>query len=68
MKMKIIIQKQKMMTMNANVDVVITITDTDLTQTYHIDQDIVKAYKEQIEAISTQLGIAVTRHGTNHKT
>ena len=40
------------------VDVVITITDTDLTQTYHIDQDIVKAYKEQIEAISSQLGIA----------
>ena len=40
------------------VDVVITITDTDLTQTYHIDSDIVKAYKEQIEAISAQLGIA----------
>ena len=40
------------------VDVVITITDTDLTQTYHIDQDIVKAYKEQIEAISNELDIA----------
>ena len=25
------------------IDTVITITDTDLTQTYHIDQDIVKA-------------------------
>ena len=42
------------------VDVVITITDTDLTQTYHIDQDIVKAYKEQIETISTQLDIPPT--------
>ncbi len=40
------------------VDVIITITDTDLTQTYHIDQDIVKAYKEQIDSISAQLGIA----------
>jgi uncharacterized protein (TIGR00255 family) len=40
------------------VDVVITITDTDLTQTYHIDQDIVKAYKDQIEVISNELGIA----------
>ena len=39
------------------IDVVITLTDTDLTQTYHIDPDIVKAYKEQIEAISTQLNI-----------
>ena len=39
------------------IDVVITLTDTDLTQTYHIDSDIVKAYKEQIEAISTQLNI-----------
>ena len=39
------------------VDVVITITDIDLTQTYHIDKDIVKAYKEQIEAISSELGI-----------
>jgi uncharacterized protein (TIGR00255 family) len=28
------------------IDVLVTITDTDLTQTYHIDQDIVKAYKE----------------------
>ena len=27
------------------VDVVITVTDTDLSQTYHIDADIVKAYK-----------------------
>jgi len=39
------------------IDVVITLTDTDLTQTYHIDPNIVKAYKEQIEAISVQLGI-----------
>lgn len=39
------------------IDVVITLTDTDLTQTYHIDPDIVKAYKEQIETISVQLGI-----------
>ena len=39
------------------IDVVITLTDTDLTQTYHIDSDIVKAYKEQIEAISAQLDI-----------
>ncbi len=40
------------------VDVTITVTDTDLTQSYHIDPDIVKAYKEQIESISAQLGIA----------
>lgn len=40
------------------IDVLVTITDTDLTQTYHIDQDIVKAYKEQIESVSIQLGIA----------
>ena len=40
------------------VDVTISVTDTDLTQSYHIDQDIVKAYKEQIETISSQLGIA----------
>ena len=40
------------------VDVVISIVDTDLTQSYHIDQDIVKAYKEQIETISIELGIA----------
>ena len=40
------------------VDVTITVTDTDLTQSYHIDQDIVKAYKEQIESISSQLGVA----------
>ena len=40
------------------VDVVVTVTDTDLAQTYHIDQDIVKAYKSQIEAISAQLGVA----------
>ena len=39
------------------IDVIITITDTDLTQAYHIDQDIVKAYKEQIEANSIALGI-----------
>ena len=40
------------------VDVTITVTDTDLTQSYHIDPDIVKAYKEQIESISDQLDIA----------
>ena len=40
------------------IDVMITITDTDLTQTYHIDPDIVKAYKEQIESISVGLGVA----------
>ena len=40
------------------VDALVTVTDTDLTQTYHIDQNIVKAYKEQIEAVSSQLGIA----------
>ena len=44
--------------LRGKIDVVITIADTDLTQTYHIDQDIVKAYKEQIEAVSIQLGIA----------
>ena len=37
------------------IDAVVTVTDTDLTQTYHIDQDIVKAYKDQIESISGQL-------------
>ncbi len=37
------------------IDVVVTITNTALTQTYRIDPDIVKAYKEQIEAISSQL-------------
>ena len=42
------------------IDTVINITDTDLTQTYHIDQDIVKAYKEQIESISVQLDIPPT--------
>ena len=40
------------------VDVVVTIANTDLAQTYRIDPDIVKAYKEQVEAISSQLGIA----------
>ena len=40
------------------VDVVITITDTDLTQTYHIDKDVVRAYKDQMVAITTELGIA----------
>jgi len=40
------------------VDVTISVTDTDLTQSYHIDPDIVKAYKEQVESISSQLGIA----------
>ena len=44
--------------LRGKIDVVVTIADTDLTQTYHIDQDIVKAYKEQIEAVSIQLGIA----------
>ena len=39
------------------VDVVVTIANTDLAQTYRIDPDIVKAYKEQIEAISSQLAI-----------
>ena len=39
------------------VDVIVTITDTDLSQTYHIDQDIVKAYKDQIESISDTLGV-----------
>ena len=39
------------------VDVVIILTDTDLSQSYHIEKDIVKAYKEQIEAISFDLGI-----------
>ena len=39
------------------VDVVVTITNTDLAQTYHIDTDIVKAYKEQMEAISSQLAL-----------
>ena len=44
--------------LRGKIDVVITVTDTDLTQTYHIDQDVVKAYKEQIESVSTTLGIA----------
>lgn len=39
------------------VDVVVTITNTDLAQTYRIDPDIVKAYKEQMEAISSQLSL-----------
>ena len=30
------------------IDAVITITDTDLAQTYHIDPDIVRAYKNQL--------------------
>lgn len=42
------------------IDTTITITDTDLAQTYHIDPDIVKAYKTQIEAISAQTGIPPT--------
>jgi uncharacterized protein (TIGR00255 family) len=37
------------------VDVVVTVTNTNLTETYRIDPDIVRAYKEQIEAISSQL-------------
>ena len=44
--------------LRGKIDVVITVTDTDLTQPYHIDQDVVKAYKEQIESVSTTLGIA----------
>ena len=44
--------------LRGKIDAVITITDTDLTQSYHIDTDVVKAYKEQIEGISAQLGIA----------
>ena len=44
--------------LRGKIDAVITITDTDLTQSYHIDPDVVKAYKEQIEGISAQLGIA----------
>ena len=44
--------------LRGKIDAVITITDTDLTQSYHIDTDVVKAYKEQIESISAQLGIA----------
>jgi uncharacterized protein (TIGR00255 family) len=43
--------------LRGKIDAVITVTDTDLTQTYHIDQDIVKAYKEQIEKVSLSLGI-----------
>ena len=43
--------------LRGKIDVVVTIADTDLTQTYHIDQDIVKAYKEQIEKVSISLGI-----------
>ena len=45
--------------LRGKIDAVITITDTDLTQSYHIDPDVVKAYKEQIESISAQLGIAL---------
>ena len=44
--------------LRGKIDVMITVTDTDLSQTYHIDQDIVKAYKEQIELVSANLGIA----------
>ena len=40
------------------IDVVVTIVNTDLAQTYRIDPDIVKTYKEQMETISYQLGIA----------
>ena len=43
--------------LRGKIDAMVTITDTDLTQTYHIDTDVVKAYKEQIEAQSTALGI-----------
>ena len=44
--------------LRGKIDAMITVTDTDLTQTYHIDQEVVKAYKEQIEAVSRLLGIA----------
>ena len=44
--------------LRGKIDVTITVVDTDLTQTYHIDQDVVKAYKEQIEKVSNALGIA----------
>ncbi len=44
--------------LRGKIDVMITVTDTDLSQTYHIDQDIVKAYKEQIELVSANLGVA----------
>lgn len=40
------------------VDVVISVVDADLTQSYRIDPDIVKAYKDQIESISGGLDIA----------
>ena len=40
------------------IDVAVTIANTDFAQTYRIDPDIVKAYKEQLETISGQLGIA----------
>ncbi|MBQ3737501.1 MAG: YicC family protein [Bacteroidales bacterium] len=40
------------------VDVVISVVDADLTQSYRIDPDIVKAYKDQIESISEGLGIS----------
>ena len=43
--------------LRGKVDVIITVADTDLTQTYHIDQDIVKAYKEQIESVSIALNV-----------
>ena len=43
--------------LRGKIDAMVTITDIDLTQTYHIDADVVKAYKEQIEAQSTALGI-----------
>lgn len=43
--------------LRGKIDVIVTVTDTDMTQTYHIDQDIVKAYKDQIEAVSANLGI-----------
>lgn len=44
--------------LRGKVDVTITVADTNLTQSYHIDPEIVEAYKEQIESISAQLGIA----------
>ena len=51
--------------LRGKIDAVITVTDTDLTQTYHIDTDVVKAYKEQIESISALLGIPPTADEAN---
>ena len=42
--------------LRGKIDAVITITDTDLTQSYHIDTDVVKAYKEQISSENLEHG------------